>query len=318
MGKLETSFGSKVESFLRSFIDNQLQIMMNKVEIFIGIIAFQIFLASSLACHIDMYKGGLRSIKRTLRDDGRKIIGEPREGVLLRGELVRQGSNKQDVLGASRHSDQNNPLDSIEEVQGTEIAKDEIQKIEPRATLDVGKEIKTFQSLPTDSAMSRLLGPNGFKDLKVSKGHVLADNIETSRYISNPTETLAELKAKGQSIPQVHGRIIAGDPAELIMISIAASAEAKAHALGCTCSGWCRNRCGHPLCRNCRRSTETSDNKDGPTVSQGSPTIVQPSETPKQENSLKCHVNEKGGEPKEVTCQPPNDNTVTTLIGKVL
>ena len=48
---------------------------------------------------------------------GRKIIGEPREGVLLRGELVRQGSNKQDVLEASRHSDQNNPLDSIDEVQ---------------------------------------------------------------------------------------------------------------------------------------------------------------------------------------------------------
>ena len=48
---------------------------------------------------------------------GRKIIGEPREGVLLRGELVRQGSNKQDVLGASRHSNQNNPLDSIDEVQ---------------------------------------------------------------------------------------------------------------------------------------------------------------------------------------------------------
>merc|ERR1712136_580702 len=84
-------------------------------------------------------------------------------------------------------------------------------------------------------------------------------------------------------------------------------AEAKAHALRCTCSGWCRNRCGHPLCHNCRRSTETSDNKDGPTFSQGSPTIVQPSEIPKQENSLKCHVNEKGGEPKEVTCQPPYD-----------
>ena len=48
---------------------------------------------------------------------GRKIIGEPREGVLLRGELVRQGSNKQDVLGASRHSDQNNLLYSIDEVQ---------------------------------------------------------------------------------------------------------------------------------------------------------------------------------------------------------
>ena len=41
------------------------------------------------------------------------------------------------------------------------------------------------------------------------------------RYISNPTETLAELKAKGQSIPKAHGRIVAGDPAELIMISMA-------------------------------------------------------------------------------------------------
>ena len=48
---------------------------------------------------------------------GRKIIGEPSEGVLLRGELVRQGSNKQDVLGASRHSDQNRVLNSIDEVQ---------------------------------------------------------------------------------------------------------------------------------------------------------------------------------------------------------
>ena len=42
-----------------------------------------------------------------------------------------------------------------------------------------------------------------------------------NRYISNPTETLAELKAKGQSIPKAHGRIVAGDPAELIMISMA-------------------------------------------------------------------------------------------------
>ena len=39
------------------------------------------------------------------------------QDVLLRGELVQQGSNKQDVLGASRHSDQNNLLYSIDEVQ---------------------------------------------------------------------------------------------------------------------------------------------------------------------------------------------------------
>ena len=39
------------------------------------------------------------------------------QDVLLRGELVGQGSNKQDVLGASRHSDQNNLLYSIDEVQ---------------------------------------------------------------------------------------------------------------------------------------------------------------------------------------------------------
>ena len=48
---------------------------------------------------------------------GRKTIGEPEQDVLLRGELVQQGSNKKDVLGAIRHSDQNNPLDTIDEVQ---------------------------------------------------------------------------------------------------------------------------------------------------------------------------------------------------------
>ena len=49
--------------------------MMNKVEIFIGIIAFQIFLVSSLACNKGhIHKGGLRSIKGTLRDDGKKTI----------------------------------------------------------------------------------------------------------------------------------------------------------------------------------------------------------------------------------------------------
>ena len=69
--------------------------------------------------------------------------------------------------------------------QGTEIAKDEIQKIEPRAKLDVGKEVKTFQSLPTDLAVSRLLGLKGLKDVKVAKGHVLADNLKTSRYVKN-------------------------------------------------------------------------------------------------------------------------------------
>jgi len=48
-------------------------------------------------------------------------------------------------------------------------------------------------------------------------------------------------------------------------------AEAKAHAPGCTCSGWCRHRCGHPLCRNCRRSTGSSrydpSNNYGPMAS---------------------------------------------------
>ena len=48
---------------------------------------------------------------------GRKTIGEPEQDVLLRGELVREGSNKQDVLEASRHSDQNSLLNSIDEVQ---------------------------------------------------------------------------------------------------------------------------------------------------------------------------------------------------------
>ena len=31
--------------------------------------------------------------------------------------------------------------------------------------------------------MSRLLGLKGLKDIKVAKGHVLADNLKTSRYV---------------------------------------------------------------------------------------------------------------------------------------
>ena len=51
-----------------SFIDNQLQIMMNAIEIFIGIIAFQFFLASSQAGK------GPGSSSSGLRDDGKKTI----------------------------------------------------------------------------------------------------------------------------------------------------------------------------------------------------------------------------------------------------
>lgn len=40
------------------------------------------------------------------------------------------------------------------------------------------------------------------------------------RYISNPTEVLAKLKVKGETIPKAHGKIIAGDPQELVMLNL--------------------------------------------------------------------------------------------------
>ena len=51
-----------------SFIDNQLQIMMIAVKIFIGITAFQFFLPS-MACI-----PGLRTSRGDLRGDGKKTI----------------------------------------------------------------------------------------------------------------------------------------------------------------------------------------------------------------------------------------------------
>ena len=68
-----------------SFIDNQLQIMMIAVKIFIGITAFQFFLAS-MACI-----PGLRTSRGDLRGDGKKTIVK---SSLFKGLLNNQNCNE--------------------------------------------------------------------------------------------------------------------------------------------------------------------------------------------------------------------------------
>ena len=92
---------------------------------------------------------------------------------------------------------------------------------------------------------------------------------------------MAELKQKGELIETVEAEVVAGDAADLNVISMKGSNTIYKFILK-----------GYLFIFNIVinfsykkfnfYTIETSDDKDGPNISNGSPAIVQPSETPKQ------------------------------------
>jgi len=135
-------------------------------------------------------------------------LGSCRPGVnpsqLLMGTLVNQGETEMDALAGF-----DGP---IEKKKGKEVAKEaEIEMIQPGKELLVGQQLGEFNKRPNEEELSMAgVAPNAH--LETKQGKVLDQDIESGRYVANPSKVLGELLASGQPTPEiVEGEILAGD-----------------------------------------------------------------------------------------------------------
>jgi len=136
-------------------------------------------------------------------------LGSCRPGVdpsqLLMGTLVKQGETAKDALEGF-------PDLPFEMKKGKEVAKEaEIEMIQPGKELLVGQQLGEFNKRPNEEELSMAgVAPNAH--LETKQGKVLDQDIESGRYVANPSKVLGELLASGQPTPEiVEGEILAGD-----------------------------------------------------------------------------------------------------------
>lgn len=124
---------------------------------------------------------------------------------LLMGTLVNQGETEQDAMEGF--------LDlPIERKKGKEVAKEaEIEMIKPGKELLVGQHLGEFNKRPNKEELT-MAGVDPMAFVETKQGKVLDQDIESGRYVANPSKVLGELLASGQPTPEiVEGEILAGD-----------------------------------------------------------------------------------------------------------
>merc|ERR1712001_539627 len=68
-------------------------------------------------------------------------------------------------------------------------------------------------------------------NLEVAKGSILDNDLKTARYVANPEKVLEQILSEGEAIPEIkQGKIIAGDPAELDVLTLKHRRGGKCHA----------------------------------------------------------------------------------------
>merc|ERR1719167_451601 len=191
---------------------------------------------------------------------------------LLVGKLISQGSVRSKVLGEGARS-QGEISNQIEEVTGKEIAESARQHVQPEDELQVGSLIEEYEKPPSDKTI-HIRTQGRFRDVKRVSGKVLDENVQTGRYVDDPVQVLAELKARGEIIETVKAEIVAGDATDLNVVNL----------------------------------KEGTDVNDGPSIMErqlaveiGTGPMI---DRPREEKSVKCHMNGKGEDPKEITCKP--------------
>merc|ERR1711934_965308 len=86
--------------------------------------------------------------------------------------------------------------------------------INPENELETGKLLAEYEKSEISQIPS---APN----LEVAKGSILDNDLKTARYVANPEKALAQILSEGEAIPEIkQGKIIAGDPAELDVLTL--------------------------------------------------------------------------------------------------
>lgn len=111
--------------------------------------------------------------------------------------------------------------------------------IKPESELESGKLIAELEQIPPE-----------IKDVEMAKGSILDKDLKTARYVANPEKVLKKLLSDGEGIPEIkQGKIIAGDPAELDVLTLN-KRRGDALYIVPECKGKaCGDRCGrHGTC----------------------------------------------------------------------
>jgi len=135
----------------------------------------------------------------------------------LTGTLVSQGNTKEEALGRI-------PENNVEQVQGKELAKDLKEHVAPEEELHQGTLIKDFAKDPSDTEIAQAIpskGLIGFLPVtaKRVKGNVLDQDVQIGRYVPNPLKAFVELVRTYEIPDVVEGKIVAGDPADLDVLT---------------------------------------------------------------------------------------------------
>jgi len=136
-------------------------------------------------------------------------------GQLLMGKLVRQGVNKDTVVG---------DVEGVEEVKGKEVAKGDAENVEPEDKLLMGESLGEFDKRPSDAEVGTAIkaeGGNPNAGYESKKGSVLDNDVKSGKYIDNPAKVLGEVLASGKEMPEeVEGEVLAGDAVELNVLTL--------------------------------------------------------------------------------------------------
>lgn len=134
---------------------------------------------------------------------------------LMMGKMVGQGETKAEALG------QMNPKD-VEEVKGKEVAKGANEELQPKDELLMGEKIASFDEVPSETELQDAGVASG-DQVEKKKGNVLDNDVQSGSYVAKPAMVLGELLASGGHMPEIEeGEIIAGDPVEVDVLTMAA------------------------------------------------------------------------------------------------
>jgi len=142
------------------------------------------------------------------------------------------------ILASGDDHGRNHP--NIERVEGSLVAKDQPEKINPKEKLETGSLVGKFEQPPQRQEVQRAIARSGrgtprmMGDVEKVSGNVLDEDVQKGTYVPNPTKVLSELLYDPKHLDElqahsrhgehvldvVEGEVVAGDPTTLDVVDV--------------------------------------------------------------------------------------------------
>jgi len=142
------------------------------------------------------------------------------------------------ILASGDDHGRNHP--NIERVEGSLVAKDQPEKINPKEKLETGSLVGKFEQPPQRQEVQRAIARSGrgtprmMGDVEKVSGNVLDEDVQKGTYVPNPTKVLSELLYDPKHLDElqahsrhgehvldvVEGEVVAGDPTTLDVLDV--------------------------------------------------------------------------------------------------